>query len=154
MGPRNEKTHMPTYDLVRFKEAQRHDYAIALAEIRAGRKRSHWIWYVFPQVQGLGYSSMCQIYGIHGLGEAAAYLADATLSTRLVEISQALLDQPCRDAREVLGPIDAMKARSSMTLFALVDGADPVFCKVLDAFYDGRPDERTLEILGATWPVR
>ena len=143
---------MPDYDISRYYEPQRRDYDVALAEISAGRKRSHWIWYIFPQIQGLGHSSMCHVYGVHGLDEATAILADPLLSSRLVGISQALLDQPCRDAVRVLGPIDAKKVRSSMTLFALVEGADPVFREVLGEFYGGVPDDRTLSILGVDWP--
>ena len=146
---------MTTYDLERFRRAQDEgfgmpgtDYATALAEIRAGRKVGHWIWYVFPQVQGLGRSDFCHRYGVWGLGEATAYLADETLSARLVEISRALLGLRTRDAVAVLGRIDARKVRSCMTLFAAVEGADPVFREVLDEFYGGVPDEATLALLG------
>ena len=150
---------MGTYDLARFRDAQDRgfgapgsDYASALAEVRAGRKRSHWIWYVFPQVQGLGRSDFCHRYGVWGLGEASAYLADVCLRGRLVEICRALLSLDTRDAVAVFGRIDARKVRSSMTLFALADGADPVFMQVLDEFYGGQPDELTLDILGVAWP--
>lgn len=137
-----------SYDLDRFKQAQDWDYETALAEIRAGRKRSHWIWYVFPQLKGLGMSSMCARYGIDGMGEATAYLADDTLRARLVEISNALLSLEGSDPVAVMGHIDARKLRSSMTLFALVPHADPVFSAVLDKYYDGKPDQLTLEMLG------
>lgn len=136
------------YDLQRFKDDQEWDYETALAEIRAGRKRSHWIWYVLPQLQGLGHSSMCARYGIHGLGEAEAYLADETLRERLVHISQALLDLDGNDPVTVMGPIDALKLRSCMTLFSLASNADPVFRAVLHKYYDDEPDARTLELLG------
>lgn len=142
---------MCSYDLDRFKIAQRRDYAQALAEISAGRKRSHWIWYVFPQVQGLGYSQMCRIYGISGLEEATAYLKDDELRLNLERITRALLAQGSRDAQQVMGHIDALKLRSCMTLFALVEGASPLYRQVVDEFFDGVPDERTLEMLGATW---
>ena len=137
------------YDLQRFKDAQELDYQAALAEIRAGRKRSHWIWYVFPQLDGLGRSAMCARYGIRGLGEAEAYLADETLRTRLVEISQALLDLDGSDPVAVMGGIDALKLRSCMTLFSIVPGADPVFGEVLERYYGGKRDERTVEMVGA-----
>lgn len=143
---------MSTYDINRFKEAQARDYRTALSEIRAGQKRSHWIWFIFPQLQGLGSSAMSRKYGICGLEEATAYLADPYLSANLVEICQALLNQPCRDADQVLAwSLDAKKVQRSMTLFALVEGADPVFRKVLDEFFGGEPDEMTLELLGVEW---
>ena len=144
---------MSTFDLGRFKEAQARDYDTALAEIRAGHKRTHWIWYIFPQLQGFGKDSpMCRKYGIYGLEEATAYYADPYLSAHLIEISQALLDQPCRDADVVLGwSVDARKVRRSMTLFACVEGSDPVFRQVLDEFYGGKPDKSTLELLGVKW---
>ena len=137
-----------TYDLQRFKDAQEWDYEQALAEIRSGRKRSHWIWYVFPQLKGLGRSYMCARYGIDGIGEAKAYLADETLRSRLVEISQALLELSGNDPVSVMGHIDALKLRSCMTLFSRVPGASPVFSTVLDKYYDGKPDQLTLELLG------
>ena len=143
---------MADYDITRFAEAQFLDYDLALREIRAGHKRSHWIWYIFPQLQGLGSSLMCQRYGINGLDEACDYLADQNLSSNLVEISTALLEQPCRDAVAILGPIDAKKVRSCMTLFALASGSESVFLDVLREFYGGSPDERTLELLGVSWP--
>lgn len=137
-----------TYDLQRFKDAQEQDYQTALAEIRAGRKQSHWIWYVFPQLKGLGRSAMCAYYGIDGMGEATAYLADDMLRERLVEISRALLSLDGSDPVAVMGGIDALKLRSSMTLFSLVPGTDPVFQEVLDRYYGGEPDPLTLRILG------
>ena len=143
---------MAGHELDRFIEAQERDYERALAEIRAGQKCTHWIWYVFPQLQGLGRSDYCHIYGIYGLEEATDYLANECLSERLVTISRALLELDTNDPVQVLGKIDARKVRSCMTLFALVEGADPVFRQVLDKFYDGAPDERTLELLGVAWP--
>lgn len=136
------------YDLQRFKDAQEWDYQTALAEIRSGRKLSHWIWYVFPQLRGLGRSSMCARYGIEGMGEAEAYLDDETLRARLVEISQALLELDTNDPVAVMGGIDALKLRSCMTLFSLARNADPAFQEVLDKYYGGMPDRRTLELLG------
>lgn len=138
------------YDLQRFLDAQELDYADALAEIRAGRKEGHWIWYIFPQLLGLGRSQMCDIYGIRGMGEAEAYLAHPVLRARLIEISQALLALESRDPVWVMGPmghIDAKKLRSCMTLFSRVNDTDPVFAQVLDEFYGGEPDPVTLEML-------
>ena len=122
--------------LKRFIKAQERDYAAALAEIRSGFKTSHWIWYVFPQLRGLGMSSMSEFYGIAGLEEAKAYLAHPVLGARLREISTALLAHAGQAAWAILGEIDAMKVRSSMTLFDAVE-PDSVFSQVLDAFYGG-----------------
>ena len=135
------------YNLERFVEAQQSDYAIALSEIKAGRKQSHWMWYVFPQVLGLGYTSTSITYGISNLDEAAAYLDHEILGKRLIEISNALLMLETNDAHKVFGSPDNMKLRSSMTLFSLVPGADKVFEEVLDKFFNGRKDERTLQLL-------
>lgn len=137
-----------TYDLQRFKDAQEQDFQTALAEIRAGRKQTHWIWYVFPQLKGLGRSAMCAYYGIDGMGEAKAFLADGVLRERPVEISRALLSLDGSDPVVVMGGIDALKLRSSMTLFSLVPGTDPVFQEVLDRYYGGEPDPLTLRMLG------
>lgn len=139
-----------TYDLGRFKAAQEWDYQQALSEIRAGRKRSHWIWYIFPQLQGLGRSSMCARYGIKGMGEAEAYLSDEVLRARLIEISQAVLELNAQDPVAVMGHIDALKLRSCMTLFSLARNTDPVFQAVLNRYYGGEPDKRTIELLGIT----
>ena len=143
---------MADYDIRRFIEPQQRDFDRALAEIRAGRKRTHWIWYIFPQVQGLGHSDYCHLYGIYGLEEATAYLADEYLADHLLTISRAFLELDSDDAEDILGPIDALKVRSCMTLFALVEGADPVFRQVIDKYYGGEPDSRTLEILDVEWP--
>ena len=137
-----------SFDLSRFHQAQRRDYAGALAEIRAGRKRSHWIWYIFPQIQGLGYSSMAQYYAIQDLDEARAYLADPVLRERLLEISGALLELEDSDPSRIMGYPDDLKLRSSMTLFALAEPSCPVFTDVLRKFYDGEPDHRTAVLAG------
>ncbi|WP_223648961.1 DUF1810 domain-containing protein [Hymenobacter psoromatis] len=134
--------------LQRFLDAQTRDYPAALAEIRAGRKRSHWIWYIFPQIQGLGFSSTSQHYAIRDAAEAAAYLAHPVLGPRLREISGELLKLAGRDASRVFGSPDDLKLRSSMTLFAAVPGADPVFGAVLDKYFGGKTDEKTLQQLG------
>ena len=135
------------YNLERFVEAQQSDYAIALSEIKAGRKQSHWMWYIFPQAMGLGYTSTSITYGITSLDEATAYLNHEVLGKRLIEISNALLALETNDAHKVFGSPDNMKLRSSMTLFSLVPGADKVFEEVLDKFFNGRKDERTLQLL-------
>ena len=134
----------------RFLEAQSGGvYEQALAELRAGRKRTHWIWFIFPQVRGLGYSHMADYYGIGSRAELGAYAANQTLMDRLITCAQALLDTGETDPERVLGPIDALKVRSSMTLFELVS-SNPVFAQVLDQFYHGERDQRTLEIV-ASW---
>ena len=135
------------YDLSRFLEAQKNAYDTALREIRAGRKRSHWMWYIFPQIRGLGYSAMAQHYAIRNLGEAREYLQHPLLGPRLIEISEALLSLDESDPRRVMGSPDDLKLRSCMTLFQCAAPDQPVFGKVLDKFYGGRPDGRTLEIL-------
>ncbi|MBQ6465459.1 MAG: DUF1810 domain-containing protein [Oscillospiraceae bacterium] len=135
-----------SYDLSRFHRAQSRDYAEALAEIRAGRKRSHWIWYIFPQIQGLGFSSTSQFYAITDLGEAKAYLADPLLRERLLEISGALLELPSSDPSAVMGYPDDLKLKSSMTLFELADPDCPVFPAVLEKFYGGERDRRTIRL--------
>ncbi len=132
-----------TADLSRFVEAQAGSYDRALAELRAGRKAGHWMWFVFPQVAGLGRSPTAQHYAIGDLDEARAYLAHPVLGPRLVECARALRDLPGDDAAAVLGPVDAVKLRSSMTLFAHADPAQPVFRAVLERYYGGREDEAT-----------
>jgi uncharacterized protein (DUF1810 family) len=136
------------HHLQRFLDAQAHDYAQALAELKAGRKRSHWMWYIFPQIQGLGFSEMAHRYAIKDAAEAAAYLQHPVLGARLVEISRALLGLASSNATSVMGSPDDLKLRSSMTLFAAVPGADPVFQAVLDKFFAGAPDAQTLRRLG------
>ena len=135
---------MTNYDLVRFKRAQARDYDIALREIRSGRKRSHWMWYIFPQVRGLGHSSMADYYGLDGREEARAYLADPMLGPRLLTISEALLELEDKDAARVFGFPDVLKLRSCMTLFAAVSEEGSVFHRVLDAYYHGEKDELTM----------
>ena len=135
-------------DLQRFIDAQDRDYSIALTEIRQGKKESHWMWYIFPQVRGLGLSDMAQRYAIHDLEEAKAFLEHPVLGQRLLEISNALLESTTNDAYEVFGTPDNLKLKSSMTLFASVVNADNVFQQVLDKFYHGERDKVTLNILG------
>ena len=137
------------FDLRRFEAAQDDGgtYAAALAELRAGRKTSHWMWFVFPQIAGLGRSPMARRYAISSLDEARAYLEHPVLGPRLAEASEALLAHDGRSARDILGDIDATKLRSSMTLFARAAPDTPVFRQVLDRFFGGRPDEATDERL-------
>lgn len=137
-------------DLERFVQAQdeRGTYDRALAELRAGRKTGHWMWFVFPQVAGLGHSPTAQAYAVRDLAEARAYLAHDVLGPRLLECCRALLDlTDDRTAVQVLGDVDAMKLRSSMTLFAIADPDEPTYAAVLDRFFDGEPDERTPALL-------
>ncbi|QQL49130.1 DUF1810 domain-containing protein [Mucilaginibacter ginkgonis] len=136
------------YDLNGFLKAQAGDYATALAEIKAGRKRSHWMWYIFPQIAGLGHSDMAKHYAIQNLSEAEAYLHHPTLGPRLIEISKALLDLPGSNATAILGTPDDMKLHSSMTLFSLLKNTDPVFQRVLDKFFNGEKDEQTVRRVG------
>ncbi len=136
-------------DLSRFLKAQEHDYSRALQEIRNGRKRSHWMWYIFPQIQGLGFSSTAQYYAIRDLNEAKAYLEHPVLGARLKEISSALLDLEGLSAGEIFGYPDDLKLRSSMTLFRLADLDCEGFEKVLDMYYDGKPDSRTVSIVNS-----
>ena len=138
---------MPDFNLDRFKKAQSRDYATALTEIKNGRKESHWMWYIFPQLKGLGFSSMADFYGIDGLAEAKAYIADDLLRGRLVEISQALLSLPSSDAREVMGYPDDLKLKSCMTLFMEAAPELEVFGKVLEKFFGGEKDLKTLEMV-------
>jgi uncharacterized protein (DUF1810 family) len=136
-------------DLERFVTAQddRGTYATALGELRAGRKRSHWMWFVFPQVEGLGQSPISRRYAITSLAEARAYLAHPVLGPRLSESARVLTELSGATAEEIFGAIDALKLRSSMTLFALADPEDQVFREVLDRYFGGAPDPATNAIL-------
>jgi uncharacterized protein (DUF1810 family) len=136
--------------LQRFVDAQNDDaiYDQALSELRAGRKTSHWMWFVFPQMAGLGRSPAARHYALESLDEARAYLEHPVLGPRLRESARALAELPGSSAEEVLGGIDAMKLRSSMTLFARADPDEPLFAQVLDRYFDGVPDEATDDILG------
>ena len=134
--------------LARFLDAQRGDYTVALAEVRRGRKTSHWMWYIFPQIAGLGQSSTARYYSIRDLEEAREYYAHPVLGQRLREISGALLELLGSDPVAVFGGIDSMKLKSSMTLFAVAAPDDPLFQQVLDKYYGGEQDTLTLRILG------
>ena len=137
------------FRLQRFIDAQEGVHARALDELRAGRKTTHWMWFVFPQVAGLGSSAMAQRYAIGSLEEARAYLAHPVLGPRLVECTEAVLSHPDRTAHQILGSPDDVKLRSSMTLFVLVAGPESVFQRVLDAFFDGETDTRTVDLVEA-----
>ena len=131
------------YDLQRFVDAQDRVYARVVSELRAGRKTSHWMWFVFPQVAGLGSSSMAQQYAIGSLDEARAYLDHPLLGARLRESARVLVEQSGRSAFDIFGGIDAMKLRSSMTLFAHAAPGEPAFAAVLDRYFDGERDPAT-----------
>ena len=137
---------METTSLNRFLEAQESMYATALNEIKNGEKESHWIWYIFPQIRGLGYSPKAYTYGINGPEEAKAYLEHPVLSARLIEITEALLTHRGKGIEDIMGDIDALKLRSSMTLFALISEKSSVFHRVLDCFYNSEMDELTLKL--------
>ena len=139
---------MTQTNLNRFIEAQTGSYPAALSEMKNGRKRSHWTWYIFPQIQGLGLSETARFYAIQDLREAEEYARHPVLGSRLVEISTALLGLKSNDAHAIMGSPDDLKLKSSMTLFAAVPGADAVFQMVLDKFIGGAKDEKTLRIIG------
>lgn len=136
------------FELERFVEAQSggtHEHAVA--ELRSGRKRSHWMWFVFPQLQGLGYSAMARRYGITGIDEARAYLAHPVLGPRLQECAAILHEISGSSALDIFGPTDAMKLRSSLTLFAQAAGSGSVFETLLDKYFGGERDDLTLAML-------
>ncbi|KRF34664.1 DUF1810 domain-containing protein [Nocardioides sp. Soil805] len=144
MDPRDDRP-----DLVRFVSAQDEGgtYDDALRELRGGHKRSHWMWFVFPQVQGLGRSETARFYAVAGLDEARAYLAHPVLGARLRECCRTILDLEETSAEAVFGSTDAMKLRSSMTLFMRAEPDEPLFAEVLEKFFGGEPDEATDAIL-------
>jgi uncharacterized protein (DUF1810 family) len=135
-------------NLQRFIDAQQSDYAIASAEIKNGRKQSHWMWYIFPQIKGLGFSATSKFYAISNIIEAVEYLGHPVLGSRLVEISNQLLQLDGNDAYKIFGSPDDLKLKSSMTLFATLPKTDKVFQLVLDKFFNGTKDNKTLQILG------
>ena len=141
--PKERKDH----SLERFVDAQERMYEMALAEVKNGKKLSHWIWYIFPQLKGLGMSGNSHYYGIDDLEEARAYLNHPILGARLREITSIFLDSVGKNAQDVFGYMDAMKVRSCMTLFNEVSD-DDLFRKVLERYYSGLADEKTLAILG------
>jgi len=131
----------------RFVEAQQNVYNQALNEINNGKKQSHWMWFVFPQIRGLGFTDFNVYYGIKDLKEAQQYLSDPILGERLIEISEAVLSQEGKTALEIFGNPDQRKLKSSMTLFSQIQYTNPVFQKVLEKYYQGSVDEKTMAIL-------
>ena len=135
------------WHLQRFVDAQAPVYATVVAELRAGRKASHWMWFVFPQLRGLGHSAMAQHYGLAGLDEARAYLAHPLLGARMRECTRLVLHGDSGDAHEIFGTPDDLKFRSSMTVFARAAAEEPLFAQALKRFFDGRADARTEALL-------
>ena len=135
------------FNLDRFIEAQEEVYAHVLAELRRGRKETHWMWFIFPQLAGLGHSPTSQYYAIKSLVEARQYLEQPVLGKRALECAELLLQIQGRSASQIFDPPDDLKLRSSMTLFAYVTGPGSVFARVLEKYFHGKPDERTLELL-------
>lgn len=135
------------YNLERFIKAQKEDYAMALKEIKNGRKTNHWMWYIFPQLKGLGTSAMAQYYGLDGLEEAKEYYSNDYLRKNLLEITNALLSITNKDIDYILGTPDNLKLASCMTLFEIVDKREKVFTNVLEKYYNGKRDKNTLDLI-------
>ena len=144
----NPSNRNDPYDLNRFVSAQEGVYDRALSELRSGEKRSHWIWYIFPQIGGLGLSPTSRLYSIKSLDEARQYLAHPVLGLRLLACAEAVLAIQGLSAADIFGHPDDWKLQSSMTLFELVSGPGSVFSRVLDKYYQGRRDTKTLQIVG------
>lgn len=138
---------METLHLNRFIDAQLRDYPNAFTEIKNGRKQSHWMWYIFPQIAGLGRSEISTYYSIQNLDEAKAYMEEPLLRSHMLEICEALLEQECSDANKIFGFPDDIKLKSSMTLFAQACPDMDIFQKVLDKFFNGNKDQRTMDLL-------
>jgi uncharacterized protein (DUF1810 family) len=138
------------YNLNRFVEAQARDYDRALSEIRTGRKRSHWMWYIFPQIAGLGSSSTAKHYAIASIDEARAYLNDPILGPRLIECTEAILSIDGKSAAEIFGSPDDLKLRSCATLFAYVSQPGSPFEQIIDKFYDDERDEKTIRLISGS----
>ena len=138
---------MDINSLDRFLKVQENLFPVAMEELMRGKKQSHWMWYIFPQLRGLGMSAMAHIYGLSGLEEAKAYLEHPWLSGRLYELCVALLHHKDKSANEIFGDLDAMKLKSSMTLFALTNEEYTIFDQVLEQFFDGEMDEITVRII-------
>lgn len=135
------------YNLDRFLDAQKYSYQTALSEIKNGYKRSHWMWYIFPQLKGLGYSSTSVYYGVESIEEAQAYLNHPVLCDHLLEICEALLLHKDKSSSEILGPVDAKKLQSCMTLFHLAQPELTICQQILDVFYQGNFDKMTLQLI-------
>ena len=138
---------MKEFDLQRFHEAQENTYGQALKELQNGRKETHWMWFIFPQLKGLGSTDYSLYYGINGKEEAIAYLKDPVLKERLIVLCETLLELEINDPEKIFSRIDAVKLRSCMTLFDAVSD-EKIFQKVIDKFYDGKKDKKTLRMLG------
>lgn len=139
---------MKEYDFSHFIVSQQSSYQTALAEIKSGKKETHWMWFIFPQLKGLGHSAMSQQFAVENLEEARQFLAHPYLGANLIEISKALLELESNDPIAVMGSyVDSVKLRSSMTLFSIADETQPVFQAVLDKFFGGEPDPLTISIL-------
>ncbi|MCI8461005.1 MAG: DUF1810 domain-containing protein [Bacilli bacterium] len=132
-------------NLERFIKAQENSYNQALNEIKMGEKKTHWMWYIFPQIKGLGFSEISNYYAIEDLDEATAYLENKILKQRLIEISKALLKLETNNPIEIFGVIDSIKLKSSMTIFSLVSN-ESIFENILEKFYEGEKDEKTIEL--------
>jgi uncharacterized protein (DUF1810 family) len=133
--------------LKRFTDAQEDSYVMAFSEIQQGRKQSHWMWFIFPQIAGLGFSETSRYYAIKDLQEAAGFLSHPVLGSRLINISRELLKQKTNDAHRIFGSPDDLKLKSCMTLFSMLPEADPVFKTVLEKFFKGEKDIKTLRLI-------
>jgi uncharacterized protein (DUF1810 family) len=133
--------------LKRFTDAQEDSYVMAFSEIQEGRKQSHWMWFIFPQIAGLGFSETSRYYAIKDLQEAAGFLSHPVLGSRLINISRELMKQKTNDAHRVFGSPDDLKLKSCMTLFSMLPEADPVFKTVLEKFFKGEKDIKTLRLI-------
>lgn len=142
---------MDSFNLGRFVEAQQSDYSTAIAEIQRGRKQSHWIWFILPQLKGLGRSEISERYGISGISEARAYLEHPVLGQRLVECVKAILSHKMVPVESILGDVDALKFRSCLTLFSKAEPSSQLFLSALQQCFGGKPDPKTLELLGADY---
>jgi uncharacterized protein (DUF1810 family) len=147
---RDEANANDPHNLNRFVQAQESDYETALTEIRTGRKTSHWMWYIFPQYDGLGFSATSRMYSIKSVAEAKAYLRHPVLGPRLLACAQAALGVEGKSALEIFGSPDDMKLKSCSTLFACVSPAGSVFEQVLDKYFHAERDRKTVDLLGAT----
>jgi len=134
--------------LNRFIDAQETDYQVALSEVKNGKKQSHWMWYIFPQIEGLGHSETSRLYAIKDLKEAEDFLQHPVVGKRLIEISNELLKLENSDANDIFGSPDDLKLQSSMTLFSSLTNTHPVFQLILEKFFKGARDEKTLQLIG------
>jgi uncharacterized protein (DUF1810 family) len=140
----------PNNDLSRFLDAQNKLYLTALSEINKGKKETHWMWFIFPQIKGLGTSDTANLYAINDLKEASEFLEHPILGKHLIEISELLLTYNKKSAEAIFGDLDARKLRSCMTLFFLADNSNPIFQNILDAFFSGELDPLTMSIINST----